>query len=72
MIGYLLGFPTPVVEIVAVLAGTVIALALYFGFRFESVEAVDPRVGGDVEQVSGDGPGSDGERGEDVEREVTG
>jgi hypothetical protein len=35
---YLLGFPTPVIEIAALLAGTVLLLAVVFGLRFESVD----------------------------------
>jgi len=37
MLSYLLGFPTPVIEIYAVLACSVITFALYFGMKFESI-----------------------------------
>ena len=38
MILYLLGFPTPVIEIAVLLAGTVLLLATAFGLRFETVD----------------------------------
>lgn len=35
---YLLGFPTPVVELYLLLAAVVIGFALYFGVMFEDVD----------------------------------
>lgn len=35
---FLFGFPTPVVEVILVLVFLVLGLALYFGYRFETVE----------------------------------
>ncbi|WP_436344803.1 hypothetical protein [Natronorubrum sp. FCH18a] len=69
MMGFLLGFPTPVVEIVAVLAGTVVALAIYYGYAFETVETRDRRV--DEGEPPTDDE-SDQPTGEDVDPEVTG
>lgn len=34
---YLLGFPTPVVEILLILVVLVLGSALYFGYRFKTV-----------------------------------
>lgn len=69
MIGYLLGFPTPVVETVAVLAGTVVALALYYGYAFETVETRDRRTNEGEPPIDDE---SDRSPGEDVDPEVTG
>ncbi|NHN49124.1 hypothetical protein G9464_16210 [Halostella sp. JP-L12] len=38
---YLLGFPTPVVEIYLLLAAVVVGFALYFGLSFEDVDVSD-------------------------------
>ncbi len=38
---YLLGFPTPVLEIYLLLAGSVIAFALYFALTFEDVDRTE-------------------------------
>lgn len=38
MILYLLGFPTPVIEIIVLLAGIVLLLGIIFGLRFETVD----------------------------------
>jgi hypothetical protein len=35
---YLLGFPTPVVELYLLLAAVVVGFALYFGLMFEDVD----------------------------------
>jgi hypothetical protein len=35
---YLLGFPTPVVELYFLLAAVVVGFALYFGLTFEDVD----------------------------------
>ena len=51
---YLLGFPTPVVEVYLLLAAVVVGFALYFGFTFEDVD-VD-------EEVSVEGRETDEER----------
>lgn len=45
---YILGFPTPVVEIYLLLAGIVVAFGLYVGFSFEDVDR-DDVVGEDQE-----------------------
>lgn len=37
---FLFGFPTPVIEIILVLVLFVLGCALYFGYRFETVESV--------------------------------
>lgn len=52
---YLLGFPTPVVEVYLVLAGFVIAFALYFALSFEDVGGSEVERGGrpeDDEQIT--------------------
>lgn len=50
---YLLGFPTPVVEIYLLLVVTVLGFATYFGLAFEDVEIREPSRG---EPVDGDEP----------------
>ena len=40
---YLLGFPSPVIEILAVLVCFVLGFAIYFGLRFESVGGEEHR-----------------------------
>lgn len=35
---YLLGFPTPIIEIIAVILGFFLSFAFYFGLRFEPVD----------------------------------
>jgi hypothetical protein len=47
---YLLGFPTPVVEIYLLLVVMVLGIATYFGLAFEDVEIRDPARGEPVEE----------------------
>lgn len=71
MMAYLLGFPTPVVEIIMLLAGTVVVLALYYGLTFETVERRDRRIdGSDGERRIDDG--NDRTSGDEMDSEVTG
>lgn len=35
---YLLGFPTPVIEVIAIILGFFLIFAFYFGLRFQPVE----------------------------------
>jgi hypothetical protein len=54
MILYLLGFPTPVIEIIVLLAGVVIFLAIAFGLRFETVD-MDERPSDDEAETEATG-----------------
>jgi hypothetical protein len=54
MILYLLGFPTPVIEIIVLLAGFVILLAVAFGLRFETVD-MDERPSDDETETEATG-----------------
>jgi hypothetical protein len=49
MLMYLLGFPSPVIEVLLVLVCFVLGFAVYFGLRFESVGVVEYRRKGDDE-----------------------
>lgn len=50
---YLLGFPSPVIEVLAVLVCFVLGFATYFGLRFESIGSKERRREGDDEISSG-------------------
>lgn len=49
MLSYLLGFPTPVVEIFLVLLLLFVVLSVYFGMQFEGTREVHGREVQDVE-----------------------
>lgn len=44
---YLLGFPSPVIEVIVVMVAFVLGCALLFGYRFETVDVQERRT--DVE-----------------------
>ena len=50
---YLLGFPSPVIEVLAVLVCFVLGFAAYFGLRFESVGIKEYRREDDDEMGTG-------------------
>lgn len=54
---FLFGFPTPIVEIILVLVLFVLGCALYFGYRFETVESVQREERSTTDTVKTEGTG---------------
>ncbi|WP_306057514.1 hypothetical protein [Natronococcus wangiae] len=53
---FLFGFPTPVVEVILALVVLVLGLALYFGYRFETVD-IEERETRSTDTISREGAG---------------